>query len=255
MYLLLVLLLAQVFCCLYGKTILISFFIFSYFLLNVNLLLFSIVVNLKTGSNIFRFAMLISFLFLNGLILLFTNIILSANFQKTVPNELRARIDSFRMIINQFSGMLSIFIGGFLLDILNSLEIVLPGFVRISTINQIPLWQKGTLREHVCDSKINEARFRKMLGSFDIIGESFDKNMEEFSSGELKKIELLRSIMDPVMLLLWDEPLNYLDIPTRLKIEESVLFFKPTIMFIEHDKYFIEKVTSKKFFLLSKLYR
>jgi lincosamide and streptogramin A transport system ATP-binding/permease protein len=44
---------------------------------------------------------------------------------------------------------------------------------------------------------------------------------------------------------MWDEPLNYLDIPTRQKIQEAIIKYSPTMIFIEHDKYFTEKVATQ----------
>ena len=50
--------------------------------------------------------------------------------------------------------------------------------------------------------------------------------------------------MSPAHLLLWDEPLNYIDIPSREQIERVILEFEPTMLFIEHDKYFIDKIAT-----------
>ena len=44
---------------------------------------------------------------------------------------------------------------------------------------------------------------------------------------------------------IWDEPLNYIDILTRIQIEEAILKYKPTIIFVEHDETFIKKVATK----------
>ena len=44
---------------------------------------------------------------------------------------------------------------------------------------------------------------------------------------------------------IWDEPLNYIDILTREQIEDAILNYNPTIIFVEHDEKFIEKVATK----------
>lgn len=121
----------------------------------------------------------------------------------------------------------------------------IPSFVNISLARQIPEWQKGTLKDLIEKNYIDEIKFRQILGNFNVRGDIWDKPLEYFSEGEKKKIELCRTIIDPVMFLMWDEPLNYLDISTRGKIEESVLKYQPTMLFIEHDRYFTEKIATK----------
>lgn len=124
-------------------------------------------------------------------------------------------------------------------------EIILPEFIKISISRQIPFWNKGLLKNHITKTNINELKFREVLGNFNVRGDIWNKPLENFSEGERKKIELCRSILEPVMLLIWDEPMNYIDIPTREKIEQSIIKHEPTILFIEHDKYFIENIATK----------
>jgi lincosamide and streptogramin A transport system ATP-binding/permease protein len=51
--------------------------------------------------------------------------------------------------------------------------------------------------------------------------------------------------MSPVHLLLWDEPLNYIDVMSREQIEEVVLEFEPTLLFVEHDRQFVERIATR----------
>ena len=44
---------------------------------------------------------------------------------------------------------------------------------------------------------------------------------------------------------IWDEPLNYIDILTKIQIEESILKYKPTLIFVEHDETFVKNVATK----------
>ena len=46
-------------------------------------------------------------------------------------------------------------------------------------------------------------------------------------------------------LYILDEPLNYLDIFTRMQVQELLLIFKPTVLFVEHDKYFCDQIKTK----------
>ena len=54
-----------------------------------------------------------------------------------------------------------------------------------------------------------------------------------------------RSLCQPAHLVLWDEPLNFLDIQSREQLEESLLEIKPTLVFVEHDRYFVESIATE----------
>ena len=60
-----------------------------------------------------------------------------------------------------------------------------------------------------------------------------------------KKVLLARSLCEPSHLLVWDEPLNYVDVLSRIQLEELLLEFKPAILFVEHDRMFCEHVATK----------
>ncbi len=76
-------------------------------------------------------------------------------------------------------------------------------------------------------------------------GVQLEMPLESFSHGQLKKVDLARSFLTPADLLLWDEPLNFIDIDAREQIEDVVLRDRPTVAFIEHDATFIDKVATK----------
>ena len=73
----------------------------------------------------------------------------------------------------------------------------------------------------------------------------FDTDIKDMSEGQKKKVLIAKSISEQVNIYIWDEPLNYIDILTRIQIEEAILKYKPTLIFVEHDKTFIEKVATK----------
>ena len=60
-----------------------------------------------------------------------------------------------------------------------------------------------------------------------------------------KKVLIAKSISEQANIYIWDEPLNYIDILTREQIEDALLKYKPTLIFVEHDETFIEKVATK----------
>ena len=120
----------------------------------------------------------------------------------------------------------------------------MPGYLSILRAYQQPLWQSGFLRQHIRAHGVDETRFRQIFGVFGVEGEIFDRPLETFSQGQLKKVDLCRSFMSPAHLLLWDEPMNYIDILSREQIEQVILDYQPTLVFIEHDRYFVEKIAT-----------
>ena len=60
-----------------------------------------------------------------------------------------------------------------------------------------------------------------------------------------KKVLIAKSISESANIYIWDEPLNYIDILTRIQIEEAILKYEPTMIFVEHDETFIKKVATK----------
>ena len=123
-------------------------------------------------------------------------------------------------------------------------SLLLPAHVRVVSAYQTPLWQEGHLRDLIGREGIDEPRFRTILGSMGVTGEIFERPLQTFSEGERKKVDLCRSFLDPAHLLIWDEPLNYIDLLSREQIEAVVLESAPTLLFVEHDQWFIETVAT-----------
>ena len=74
----------------------------------------------------------------------------------------------------------------------------------------------------------------------------FETQIERMSEGQKKKVLLAKSISEQANLYIWDEPLNYIDILSRIQIEEAILKYQPTLIFVEHDEMFVEKVATKR---------
>ena len=77
--------------------------------------------------------------------------------------------------------------------------------------------------------------FKAILRKLDFSRLQFEKDREAFSSGQKKKVLSAASLCRPAHLYLWDEPLNFMDILSRLQVEELILRYKPTMIFVEHD--------------------
>jgi lincosamide and streptogramin A transport system ATP-binding/permease protein len=120
-----------------------------------------------------------------------------------------------------------------------------PGLATVRA-HQVPLWSRGSLRAHLEHAGIDESRFRGVMGVLGVRGDVFDRPLETFSEGQRKKVDLCRSFLAPAGLLLWDEPLNYLDIPSREQIEAAVLRHGPTLVFVEHDRRFVDRIANAR---------
>ena len=80
-------------------------------------------------------------------------------------------------------------------------------------------------------------------------GSNLKRTWKISSQGQKKKVLLARSLCQQAHVYVWDEPLNYIDIYSRLQIEELIQQFAPTMLFVEHDQAFREKIATKKVFL------
>ena len=68
--------------------------------------------------------------------------------------------------------------------------------------------------------------------------------MEQYSAGQRKKVLIAASLSEKAHLYIWDEPLNYIDVFSRMQLEELLLKFQPTLLFVEHDAAFCEKIAT-----------
>lgn len=92
---------------------------------------------------------------------------------------------------------------------------------------------------------MDETLFKTILRKLDFSREMFEKDMAVYSAGQQKKVLIARSLCQQAHLYLWDEPLNYIDVLSRMQIEQLILQFRPTMVVIEHDKAFIQNVATE----------
>lgn len=117
--------------------------------------------------------------------------------------------------------------------------------ISISYVPQDTSFLKGTLKNFAQESKIEESRFKTILRKFDFSRLQFEKDMEEFSEGQKKKVVIARSLCQSAHLYLWDEPLNFIDVLSRIQIQELIVHSRPTMMFVEHDGAFVDQVATE----------
>jgi lincosamide and streptogramin A transport system ATP-binding/permease protein len=83
-----------------------------------------------------------------------------------------------------------------------------------------------------------------ILRKLDFSRAQLEKDMGGYSAGQKKKVLLAASLCESVHLYIWDEPLNYIDVISRMQIEELLLLHKPTMLFVEHDRAFCGNIAT-----------
>lgn len=115
----------------------------------------------------------------------------------------------------------------------------------VSYVSQDTSMLKGGISRFCMERGLDESLFCAILRQLDMERVQFAKNMEEYSEGQKKKILLAASLMTPAHLYVWDEPLNYIDVFSRMQIEKLLEEYQPTMLFVEHDARFREKVATR----------
>jgi lincosamide and streptogramin A transport system ATP-binding/permease protein len=115
----------------------------------------------------------------------------------------------------------------------------------ISYVPQDASFLSGDLRDYAAARRIDESRLMTILRKLDFSRPQLAKSMDGYSAGQKKKVLLAASLCDSAHLYIWDEPLNYVDVLSRVQIEERLLEYRPTMLFVEHDRAFCENVATK----------
>lgn len=117
--------------------------------------------------------------------------------------------------------------------------------LRISYIPQSAEGLSGSLSEFAEQNGIDESLFKTILRKLEFQRAQFDKRIEDFSEGQKKKVLIAKSLCEQAHLLVWDEPLNFIDVISRMQLETLLKDCAPTVVFVEHDRRFVENVATK----------
>ena len=115
----------------------------------------------------------------------------------------------------------------------------------ISYVPQDCSWMKGSLRQFSVESHIDESQFKAILHKIGFQQTQFEKDIQDLSDGQKKKLLIARSLCQSAHLYVWDEPLNFIDLYSRLQIEQLIAGFSPTMVLVEHDRAFQNAIATE----------
>lgn len=116
----------------------------------------------------------------------------------------------------------------------------------MSSVDQEFQFHEGRLKEFALQYGIDYTGLLGMLSKLGMERRLFETPIENLSMGQMKRVELAKSLIQQAELYIWDEPLNYLDDLNQQQLIEAVHRDKPTLLFAEHDKYFNKNIATKQ---------
>ncbi|MCE5097961.1 ribosomal protection-like ABC-F family protein [Staphylococcus devriesei] len=110
-----------------------------------------------------------------------------------------------------------------------------------------------TILDYVWDQypNMNEKDVRAVLGRFLFVQDDVKKIINDLSGGEKARLQLALLMLQRDNVLILDEPTNHLDIDSKEMLEQALQYFEGTILFVSHDRYFINQLSNKVFDLSS----
>lgn len=117
--------------------------------------------------------------------------------------------------------------------------------LEVSYVSQQAGHLSGDLKRWAREQGLDVTLLLSVLRSLDFPRALFERDMGEYSAGQKKKVLLGASLCSQAHLYVWDEPLNYIDLFSRIQIERLVLEYRPTLLFVEHDRAFRDKIATQ----------
>lgn len=114
----------------------------------------------------------------------------------------------------------------------------------ISYVPQDASFLSGSLTDYAAHCGVDRTLFLAILRKLDFSRAQFEKDMALYSEGQKKKVLLARSLCERAHLYIWDEPLNYIDLFSRIQLETLIAAYQPTLLFVEHDHTFCDHIAT-----------
>ena len=127
-------------------------------------------------------------------------------------------------------------------------EIIVGPSVKIGYLPQIitfPDENQSVLEYFENESGLSEERARKVLAGMQFYKNDVTKRVKNLSGGEKMRVKLALLLQQKINTLIFDEPTNHIDIPTKEMLEEALGEFEGRLIFISHDRYFINKFATR----------
>ncbi len=123
--------------------------------------------------------------------------------------------------------------------------VLLPNDLVVSYVPQDSSFLQGDPLEFARRAGVDPSLFLTILRKLDFPRVQFEKHMADYSAGQRKKVLLAKSLCEKAHLYLWDEPLNYIDVLSRMQIEALIKEGGPTMLFVEHDRAFVQSIATR----------
>lgn len=117
--------------------------------------------------------------------------------------------------------------------------------LRISYAGQNPSHLSGTIAAYAKELGADESLLKTILRKLGFERWQLETAMESLSMGQKKKVLLAGSLCTPAHVFVWDEPLGFLDVFSRMQLEQLLLQAKPTLLFVEHDAMFTGRIATR----------
>jgi len=116
------------------------------------------------------------------------------------------------------------------------------GGISIAYITQEPTERSGDVKAGI---QADYRRFKELCMLFDVPPDFERRPLETLSSGELKKVDIARTLAEHHQILFLDEPLNYMDVQFKAQLEAALSEEELTLVFVEHNEEFGERVANR----------
>ena len=127
-------------------------------------------------------------------------------------------------------------------------EVVMGPSVKVGYLPQIISFENDNQTLLECfkyETAVHEQRARQILAAFQFYKDDVNKMVKNLSGGERIRLRLASLLQQNVNCLVFDEPTNHIDIPTKEVLEKAIEDFDGTVIFVSHDRYFINKFAEK----------